>query len=170
MNKTFRRSVVATLALTALLGLGAVANAAVIVDDSGAGFIGKGDVQIVFTWTNKDLQDNAKYVKFRNKSVTEVSWKCTKDNGNVQERELTTTTQGLLTSTARMKTQVTGFNLVGYDQSTLPTSKTEGPALNTCPNNWTLTTPAGDPVLVDGGSLTEVSINGSDWFELEPLN
>ena len=63
----------AAIAGTTLLGL-SVANAAsasVQVDPAtGAGFVGKGDVQTAFGWSNKTLQDNATSVRFSTEQVT----------------------------------------------------------------------------------------------------
>lgn len=163
-----------TLAL-ALVVIGAgVALAAVIFDpQTGMGFVGKGDVQLVYGWNNKQLQANAEFVEFRAVSevVTERSWVCTNQNNqNTQERERTTTTtiEGLVDSIARERNQITGFNLLGYDGEPTQSSETEGPAVNSCPSGpWTLTTPAGDPEVVSATSTVEVSIDGTNWFPLE---
>jgi hypothetical protein len=140
----------------------------------GTGFVGKGDVQEVFGWNNKALQDNAWMVKFQAKSedVTEVTWVCTNtNNDNIQERERTTTTtvEGLLSSTSRDRNQITGFILDGYDGApTYGTPVTEGPAVDSCPSGpWTLTTPAGDPESVSSTVGLQVSINGTDWFDID---
>jgi hypothetical protein len=167
--------VLVVLAAVLVLAASAVSAAVTFDAESGEGFVGKGDVQLVFGWNNKALQDKADDVQFRASSevVTEVSWTCTNTNNeNTQERERTTTTtvEGLVSSTARERNQITGFILSGYDGE--PTSSdpvTEGPPLNSCPSGpWTLTTPAGDPEVVstsEGG--LQVSINGTDWFDLE---
>jgi hypothetical protein len=142
---------------------------------TGTGLVGKGDVQLVYGWNNKALQDNAGSVQFQATSevVTEISWICTNSNNeNTQERERTTTTtvQGVLESVARERNQITGFILNGYDGAPTSTGPvTNGPPLNSCPNaaaGWSLTTPAGDPVEVSSTSTLQVSINGSDWFDL----
>jgi hypothetical protein len=170
MNK---RSIFAAVAAVAVM---ATAAYAIVTFDpqTGAGFVGKGDVQLVYGWNNKALQDNAGSVQFRATStvVTERSWVCTNDNNQTtQERERTTTTsiQGVLDEIARVKNQITGFNLTGYDGT--PTESppvTDGPPLNSCPMGpWTLTTPAGDPVPVSSTTVVEVSINGTDWFALQ---
>jgi hypothetical protein len=160
----------ATLALSAM-----VVFAAVTFDPiTGEGFVGKGDVQLAYGWNNKALQHNADDVDFRANSVvvTEVSWICTNSNNeNTQERERTTTTSiaGVVSSVARVKNQITGFNLTGYSGTPTESSTTEGNPLNSCPSGpWSLTTPAGDPEVVSstGGGL-EVSIDGDEWFPLE---
>jgi hypothetical protein len=140
---------------------------------SGAGFAGKGDVQLVFGWNNKGLQDNAANVQFRAQSevITEVSWICTNSNNdNLQERARTTTTsiQGVVSHVARERNQITGFILSGYDGIPTESSSTGGPGLDSCPSGpWSLTTPAGDPVQVSSSSTLQVSINGTDWFDLQ---
>jgi hypothetical protein len=165
---------VSVLVLVALLFATTAAFAAVTFDPAtGTGFVGKGDVQLVYEWNNKALQDNADSVKFRASSevVTEVSWVCTKDNGNTNERARTTTTtiEGVVSSVARERNQITGFILNGYSGTVEETEETDGPALNSCPDKWELTTPAGDPEVVSstGGGL-EVSIDSVNWKPLTP--
>jgi hypothetical protein len=162
------------MGLAVCVAMVSVVYAAVIIDDEGIGFVGKGDVQLVYDWNNKDLQDNAEDVQFRMNSevVTEVSWICTNSNNdNIQERERTTTTAsyGLLESVARLKNQTTGFNLNGWDEDTFESSSfTDGPAINSCPSGpWSLTTPAGDPEVVSLIGGLQVSIDGIDWYDLE---
>lgn len=164
----------AVLTAGAVLALGGAAFAAVIFDPmTGEGFVGKGDVQLTFGWNNAALQRNADTVQFRvvSEVVTEVSWVCTNSNNqNTQERERTTTTsyQGLLESVARVRNQVTGFILSGYDGDPVGGgSTTDGPPINSCPSGpWTLTTPAGDPEVVSSSEAFEVRWSGSDWTEL----
>jgi hypothetical protein len=165
---------VSAAVLAVVLFAATAAFAAVVFDpESGEGFVGKGDVQLVFSWNNKQLQDNAGSVEFQAVSevVSEVSWICTNTNNeNTQERARTTTTsiEGLVDSIARERNQITGFILEGYAGSPTESSETEGPAVNSCPSGpWTLTTPAGDPEVVSSTSTLQVSINGTDWFDLE---
>lgn len=159
-----------SLSIVALFAFSLVAYAAVIFNPAdGTGFVGKGDVQLVYGWNNKQLQDNAGFVDFRANSevVTEVSWECTNSNNqSIQERERTTTTtiQGVVDSIARERNQITGFNLTGYSGTPTETSETEGPAVNSCPSGpWSLTSPAGDPEVVSSSSGLEVSIDGTTW-------
>jgi hypothetical protein len=172
-HRITRKTTLVIGALVASLALAGAAIAAVTFDPAtGTGFVGKGDVQLVFGWNNKDLQDNAGSVRFRalTEEVTEVSWVCTNaNNENIQERERTTTTsiEGLVSSIARVKNQITGFNLTGYTDTPTQSSTTEGPAVNSCPSGpWTLTTPAGDPVVVSSESHVQVSSDGTQWFNL----
>lgn len=129
----------------------------------------------------KALQDKAGSVEFRymgiSTTVTEVSWECTNNsNQKVQERERTTTTEtsisGVVTTVARERNQITGFNLTEYasgvkEESTVAT---DGPTVNSCSNNSTLTKRAGDPV-VDGEASTstgglQVSTDGQNWTDI----
>jgi hypothetical protein len=170
-----RKILMLAVAGVAVLALAGAAGAAVTFDAAtGTGFVGKGDVQTVFGWNNPALQANADSVDFRASSevVTEVSWTCTNaSNEHIQERERTTTTsvEGIVTSVARVRNQITGFNLTGYDGDVTESSDTEGPAVNSCPANlssWYLSTPAGDPEVVSTGGGLQVSINGTDWFPI----
>jgi hypothetical protein len=167
-----RRKFWTLISIAALCGIWSVAYAGIIVDDAGVGFVGKGDVQLLFGWNNAALQDCAKGTgclefDFDSESVvvTERSWICTNSNNqNTQERERTTTTTtttgGLVASVARVKNQVTGFNLTGGDlDSVFPPPTTVGPQPNSCPGGpWTLTTPAGDPVEVSNEATRTLTI------------
>jgi hypothetical protein len=172
MNKKFFFPLVVLAVL--LLGTSTVLAAVIFDAETGEGFVGKGDVQLVFGWNNKALQDNWELVQFQVSSevVTEVSWTCTNEkNENVQERTRTTTStiEGVVSSVERVKNQITGFILTGYDgDPVVGNPVTEGPAVDSCPSGpWSLTTPAGDPELVSSEGGLQVSINGTDWFDLE---
>ncbi len=123
----------------------------------GTGFVGKGEVQTALGYNNKQLQNNADSLEFTSVVVTERSWTCTNtSNDKTQERERTTTTTGVVSSVAREKNQITGFNLLGFDEES-ERSTTEGNQLNSCPSGpWTLTSPAGDPEVVS----SELYVNG----------
>lgn len=165
MNKLL----IATGASLALISTAAVA--AITFDPAtGVGFVGKGDVQYSLGGLN-NAQIQALPVSFTYSatSITEVSWVCTNTkNENTQERERTTTNSitGVVASVARVRNQITGYNLTGYVGTPTVTSSSEGPALNSCPGDpgnprgnggdaWTLTTPAGDAetVVSTGGLL-----------------
>lgn len=176
MQKVTRRLGIGSLAaLLSVMLLASAAMAAVVFDSvTGTGFVGKGDVQLALNLNNKQLQAAAETLQFRASSTTvsEVSWECTNlRNENTQERErtTTTTTEGVVSSVARERNQVTGFNLTGYSaDGSSSSSETEGPHLNSCPNNWALTTPAGEPVIDEeaSGSTLEVSSDGQNWVAL----
>ncbi len=122
-----------------MIGAGVALAAVIFNAQTGEGFVGKGDVQLAFGWNNRELQNNAAGVTFQATTieVTEVSWICTNDrNENTQERERTTTTtiQGILSSVARERNQITGFNLTGYSGEPTESSTTEGPRVDSCPS------------------------------------
>jgi hypothetical protein len=156
--------IVASALVLAVIG---TAVAAVTFDsETGTGFVGKGDVQLKYGWNNKQLQDNAASVSFRYNAevVEEVSWTCTKDGEtNSQQRQRTTTnsTAGVLSHIARERNQITGFVLSGYaGNPTVVVGATEGPALNSCPSGWSVTTPPGTPEVVSSTGGLEVSTGG----------
>jgi hypothetical protein len=159
------------LALTAGLVIASVAYATVTFDAlTGMGFVGKGDVQYTFGWNNGALQNNANLVDFRASSVvvSESTWTCDRDAGDqTQERNRTTTTTvaGIVDSIGRLKNQITGFNLLGYDGVPAITNETEGPPLNSCPTGWTslgVTT----TVLPGEGTVLEVSPDDGDTWSV----
>jgi hypothetical protein len=150
-----KKMIIASVCAVAIASVGVFA--AVTFDPAtGTGFAGKGDVQLALGLNNAQLQAQAASLAFTydGTTVTEVTWECTNaSNEKVQERERTTTTstQGVVSAVARVKNQITGFNLSGYSGSSSSTSSSEGPAINSCPNtagSWSLTSPAGDPVVV----------------------
>lgn len=162
-----------------VLGLGVamagIANADIRFDPlTGEGFVGKGYVQCTFDWNNHELQANALMIEFRAASevVTQVSWICTR-NGATQtqqrQRTTTTTSTGDLFTEARVNPvgQYTGFDLRGYDGLPVSDSETDGPALNSCPASWSLTTPAGDPATVSSSFGLHVRFDpDGDWSDL----
>jgi hypothetical protein len=175
MKRTIRGLAVA-VAATMILAVGAFA--AVTFDPAtGTGFVGKGDVQLVYGWNNKQLQDNASTVDFRVSSESITSWTCSKPNpGNpdqpdiVNLRSSTVTTQGLVTNVARETSKgkngpITGFNLTGYDGST--TTTTTGDALGSCPAVPSGFTHDGNEQTSGGGSSFEVTTDGTNWFPIQ---
>ena len=172
MRKFGKWSVALIVGVVALTVTGSALAAVTFDPATGTGFVGKGDVQLIYGWNNSQLQTNAGVVQFQASSttVTERSWTCTNENNEnlqVRERLTTTTTQGLVDSIARVKNQITGFNLTGYAGTPTETSTTDGPPLNSCPSGpWTLTSPAGDPTVVSSESHVQVSTDGTTWFNL----
>jgi|SRR5215217_6289752 len=178
VNKSIKKiAPVGATAFVAVVLMGAfslpAAFAAVTFDPTtGTGFVGKGDVQTALGWNNKQLQDNAGSLEFTfvSTTVTETSWICTNDrNENTQERERTTTTDttGVVSSVARERNQITGFNLMGFEGTPTTTSSTEGPKLNSCPEGpWTLTTEAGDPEIISQESA--LFVNGVELQQAAP--
>ena len=162
----------------ASLALASPAAATVTFDAAtGTGFVGKGDVQIVFDWNNKALQTHASTVDFRVDSVSETTWTCTKTvlTGNdeikeiVQERSTTTSVQGLVTTVARDNSKgkdggITGFFLEGYEGTA--TLETDGPAPGTCPAS-----PSGfvydqNAQTTELGGGLEVTYDGENWHNI----
>ncbi|GGI06095.1 hypothetical protein [Egicoccus halophilus] len=136
-----RKILASTVAAAAALTFSATAASAAVELDpaTGAGFVGKGDVQTVLGWNNKQLQDRADALVFTFESVAEVSWSCTKTHeaGNsgkevvtVQERSRVTTTSGVVSHTERVRNQITGFWLTGFAGEA---TTVDGPAIGTCP-------------------------------------
>ena len=176
MERKSRKITALSAAFAGLMLVAAPATAAVTFDPvAGTGFVGKGDVQIVFSWSNKALQDNASKVDFRVNSATETSWTCTKEvvQGNdvvrdiVQERSTSSTIQGLVTSVARENSKgkdgaVTGFFLTGYEGG-VSTTLTDGPEVGSCPSAPSGFVYDGNAVTTATGSGLEVTADGNSW-------
>lgn len=145
---------ISAVALTGAMMLGTAPASAYTVNEDAVGFVGKGEVQLALNLNNRALQADAATFTFTFEEVTvaETSWTCTNArNENTQERARTTTSTvaGLVSGVARDgKKQVTGFNLTGFTGTPTETSTSEGNQLNSCPTNWVLTVPAGDPEVV----------------------
>jgi hypothetical protein len=94
---------------------------------SGAGFVGKGDVQSAFGWNNAALQQNYSGVTFTFRTDVTYSATCTyiTDAGTVEEEtheitdEIETDLTSYISSQARTRNQVTGFFLTGYSGEVL---------------------------------------------------
>jgi hypothetical protein len=162
-----------------VIGLMGTALGAVTFDPAtGTGFVGKGDVQLVYGWNNKQLQDNADKVDFQVSAVSETTWTCSRpaptpndpDREIVQERSQTTTTQGIVTSVARENSKgklgpVTGFILDGYEGE--PTVTSDGPNVGSCPANPSGFTYDENAETTSLGGGLQVSTDGENWFELQ---
>lgn len=170
--------------LAAMAAVGAIAvsgvAAAIVTFDpaTGTGFVGKGDVQLIYGWNNHALQANAASVEFRVNSVSTTEWTCTKPQPTpndpekviVQERRVTTTTQGLLNDIARDNSKgkngpITGFNLLGYNGGSTTTTAS-GPAVGSCPANPSGFAYDDNASTTQSGGGVQVSINGTDWLPL----
>lgn len=166
MNRKIKTLIGGGILATAMAA-GSIAGAAVTFDAAtGTGFVGKGDVQLALGLNNKQLQEGADSLVFTVESttVTETTWTCDRDAGpQTQERANTetTTTQGVASSVARVKNQITGFSLSGYVGDPETSSETDGPQVGSCPTGWTAINlvegqpaPVGDSgVFVNGISL-----------------
>jgi len=168
MKSKLMGSVIPTLSSVLVAGL---AYAAVTFDPTtGEGFVGKGDVQYTFDWNNAQLQAKADLVGFRYASSVsvETTWTCDRDAGpQTQERANTTTTsvQGLVDTVGRLKRQITGFNLLGWDGEVSETSESDGPAVGSCPTGWTaINIVVGEPVVSGGFEVS--GDGGTTWTAL----
>lgn len=144
--------------------------------ETGTGFVGKGDVQLVFGWNNKQLQDASGTTEFRYEgvSVTETAWTCSRINNGGNEsvtprnRTVTTSLTGVLSVVERTRNQITGFLLTGFDGSTSGATVEEGQALGSCPtasgNSEPFTYDVGSELTstVTSGGL-QVRAGGSAW-------
>jgi hypothetical protein len=142
MNRIVKIAAVAATSLIAI-GAGSAAHASVTVNANGTGFVGKGDVQNVLGLNNNAIQNTT--VNFTLESTTEQSfdWTCVKEtptgNGTVKETRqeranVTTTTEtAVISNVARVKNQITGYNLTGFG-ATASTSVVAGPAPLSCPD------------------------------------
>lgn len=116
-----------TLAAAALLASTSYAFAAVTFDPTtGTGFVGKGEVQIAFGWNNQQLQKNASGVTFSFNTTDTYDATCTWTTGegtrgqrthNVDHTR-TTAVSGVVAYDARVRNQITGFNLTGFGATT----------------------------------------------------
>jgi hypothetical protein len=131
------------------------------VNPDGTGFVGKGDVQYTLGLNNAQVQ--TANLQFSVVSSSDTTWDCyNSSNEHTQQRLRTVSTQGLLDGVARVRNQITGYNLMGYQGT--PTTSVEGPALDSCPNSngsWSyvegsdVTTPNDDSALYVNGVLLQ---------------
>jgi hypothetical protein len=151
------------VATISLLAATSVAGAAVILnyDSSGAfngtGFVGKGDVQLAFGWNNKQLQDNASGVSFAYSATARYSATCVWVTGegtrgeheHTISRTVTSKLVGSVAYDARVRNQITGFNLTGFQGEVTSVGKVPEVG-GTCPGNGT------------DGAWTVVTLSGSE--------
>ncbi|WP_156901827.1 hypothetical protein [Azohydromonas australica] len=114
--------------------LGAAAFAAAVVaavtfdPATGKGFVGKGDVQTAFGWSNAQLQSNAKNVGFTFSQHEQYTGTCTftVETGGVRNRQTKSVTStrvknvnvsGDVGYDVRVRNQITGYNLTGYQNN-----------------------------------------------------
>ncbi len=134
------------------------------LNGDGTGFVGKGEVQGVLSLNNAQVQSTA--VSFTTSATDTNAWSCTrewvtpqgKEQETVQQRNNVTTVTGVVSSTARLKNQITGYNLLGYTSSS---PSTDGPATGSCPaspsgfvyDNNNVNTPGTTTLFVNGVAL-----------------
>jgi hypothetical protein len=143
----------------------AMAMAAVTFNEQhGTGFVGKGDVQVLYGWNDKQLQDNHGGVSFeaRKTVTTERVWQCvrTTNQGDevVSERNNSSTIQsrGVVDKIARdRKNKITGFFLDGYGEATITNAGDQGPSTGSCP---------GSASFVEGSVVEETFVSASNLF------
>jgi opacity protein-like surface antigen len=155
-------TILLAVAMTALLAATAAFAAVTFDPATGEGFVGKGDVQTALGFNNKQLQDNVNNIQFRTLKVTETTWTCDRDAGpQTQERERTTTTQGVVDMVARERNQITGFNLTGYSGPEEEIAN-EGPPVGSCPTGWTAINQSSQVI----SSTLQVSADGTNFVSL----
>jgi hypothetical protein len=139
----------------------AMAMAAVTFNEqNGEGFVGKGDVQVLYGMNDKALQDNWEDVSFAaNKTVTvEREWDCVRVTNNGEEVITERNNSAVVSSRDVVKAigrdkkgKITGFILQGYGATSTIHSGNQGPATGSCPGNATLEgeVRSSDPVVTD---------------------
>lgn len=165
--------VVALVAMIAIMMIASTVSAAVTFNASGSGFVGKGDVQTMYGWNNKQMNDRASSISFRivQKITENYVWECssvTKQGEKITERSnrVTTFSRPVTTTIARdnKNGNITGFNLKGQPgTSSTSTNGAEG-----CTNNseYVVDSYESDP---DAPTTVEewLYINdGSGWREI----
>lgn len=116
------------VALGAATFTAAVLAAVTFDPTTGKGFVGKGDVQLAFGWSNAQLQSNAKGVAFAFNQHEQYTGTCTFSviTGGVRNQEIRSVTStrvknvnlaGEVAYDTRMRNQITGFNLTGYQNN-----------------------------------------------------
>ena len=126
-----------------LIAAAGIASATVTFQpETGVGFAGKGDVQLAFGWNNAQLQSRASGVTFTFEASETYTAVCTWTTGEGTRGERVHNVNhkrsvgvfGSVAYDARVRNQITGFNLTGYAGN--PVSTGEVPVLNgACPGN-----------------------------------
>ncbi len=169
------------LGVSACLALGAAGFAAVIVDDNGLGFVGKGDVQLAFGWHNAQFQQclnsaaadsatDAGCLRFNFAVIAMTSetteWECWKVNNAGKEIRhersstltITTNSTRVSAAVARSRNQVTGINLNGGVPSESVEIQRDGPEASTCPPGWNLDADTVVSDTIDLGSIASLKV------------
>lgn len=147
-----------------LIGAISPTTAAVLVDDTGIGSIGKGDVQLAFGWNNKQMQANYKAVSFSGRFKQTYEWVCegtdevkvgtgkyvTKYVVTVYDEKSKNLNSELSIGTeGKVKNQFVGWALTGIVDSTLPTSEKVGDCQGQYPTLFSQPVAIGDMELVE---------------------
>ena len=164
------------LALSALLATSLTATAAVTYDANGVGFVGKGDVQLLFGWNNATLQASASSLHFQLLTVSGATWQCL---GYNPQNKPVLTTHGLESSSVASAVAVevrrngqgivTGFVLNGADVAAVTYTE-----VGTCPSPSLRAGWVQQPALVEGSlvysgggaPMLQVSSDGEIWHDL----
>jgi len=139
----FTKTAAAAALGAGLLLAGATSASAYTMDSSGAGWVGKGEVQSAYGWNNKAMQSNVGGVTFVYDTTATYAVTCEFDtpgsNHHVITQEKSTGVTATLTSDARNNSSgkdgpMTGWHLTGFGTTT-----TDGQALpavgDGCPGN-----------------------------------
>ena len=113
-------TILLAVAMTALVG--ASAAFAYTMDASGNGFVGKGEVQTVLGFNNKQMQANHQLVTFNYVASSTYQFDCEWTTGegtkgmktHVNTKEATTQVNAAVASDSRKTGQWTGWNLLGF--------------------------------------------------------
>jgi hypothetical protein len=132
---------------------------------TGAGWVGKGDVQMAYGWANKAMQQNHTAVTFEYEQSTNYSWVCEWTTGEGTRGEQTHTKDmsetfsvgGVIGNTDRKTGQWTGWFLNGYTSGG-PGNSGEGFTPD-CNGNSTGNGASGEKTVVEG-SLTSTVTGG----------
>jgi len=130
-----KKSVLAAVAMVACLAVGSVASAAVIYNEGGTGFVGKGDVQVALDYNNAQLQANADSLIFTYEERAEYTLVCSGHPNSSQNpktfKNKAVSVNATIAFEARKNSQekITGFTLTG-----LGNEVADG---NDCPTPWT---------------------------------
>lgn len=126
MKKMF----LAAAAATAFISTAALA-AVSFNSSTGTGFVGKGDIQVLYGWNNQQLQRNASGVTFSYDATdtydVECYWETVTGNGKIVIHDITVPRHTRVNSSvaydARSNSKgkdgpITGFNLTGFGSTT----------------------------------------------------
>jgi hypothetical protein len=130
-----RLLILVVLAAVLVLVVSAVSAAVTFDAETGTGFVGKGDVQLVFGWNNKGLQDNAAGVTFSYEETGTFTVVCSRVHNvhGYQEQTFNNKIIGILSEVEyelrnNKQGQITGFLLHGFGAEEV---SGEG-----CPSGW----------------------------------
>jgi hypothetical protein len=117
-----KKYIVLTAAGIAALAMTVASAATSFAPEKGEGFVGKGDIQVPWGWSNKKFQDEHSKVSFQYEQVARYAAECyveiTTGNGRVIVNEITLTKTSKFNSAVAMdgrrNNQVTGLFLTGF--------------------------------------------------------